>query len=256
MICARRTRTWQWLMVLAPSLALSQQPAPATVSAALERHRFSSMAMGPVNPPWRVAGLPGQKLPLTRFTIVRNGDTPVLQLQADASYANLVLDMGGTRLPPDATLRWRWQLLNAPEATDLRSRRGDDSALKVCALFDMALQGMSFGEQTRLRMARALSGEPLPAATLCYVWDRQLPAGSELPNAFSTRVRYLVLSQGPAQPGQWQTLERNLGRDFLRAFGHETTVVPPLLALAVGADTDNTGSHSLAYVGDLSLTTP
>jgi len=48
----------------------------------------------------------------------------------------------------------------------------------------------------------------------------------------------------------------NLGRDFLRAFGHETTVVPPLLALAVGADTDNTGSHSLAYVGDLSLTTP
>ena len=51
-------------------------------------------------------------------------------------------------------------------------------------------------------------------------------------------------------------VERNLASDFMAAFGHETAVLPPLLALAVGADTDNTGSASLSYVGDLRLSVP
>ncbi|MBP6501875.1 MAG: DUF3047 domain-containing protein [Rhodoferax sp.] len=254
---------WQALArlvaILVPGLALAQVVPTNTLAShapALAQHRFSSMDVGPVAPPWRVVGLPGQKMALTRFEIVRSGETPVLRLQADASYGNLVFDMAGAGLPVGARLRWRWQLERAPEDTDLRRKDGDDAPLKVCALFDMPLQGMSFGEQTRLRLARAMSGEPLPSATLCYVWDLQLPVGTELPNVFSPRVRYLVAGQGPARPGQWLSVERNLTSDFLRAFGHEATAVPPLLALAVGADTDNTGSSSLAYIGDLTLSAP
>jgi hypothetical protein len=244
---------------LMPALVLAQglpADADATRASLLSQHGFSSMAAGPVAAPWRVVGLPSQKMALTRFAIVRIGDTPVLRLRSDASYGNLVFDMAGASLPSGAMLRWHWQLERAPERTDLRRKDGDDAPLKVCALFDMPLQGMSFGEQARLRMARAMSGEALPSATLCYVWDRQLPVGTELPNIFSARVRYLVASQGMARPGQWQAIERNLGSDFLRAFGHETLVVPPLLALAVGADTDNSGSSSLGYVGDLRLSSP
>ena len=250
------TRLFTCLM---PGLVLAQAfPADATATRvpSLSQHRFSGMDVGPVAAPWRVAGLPNQKMAPTQFAIVRIGDTPALRVQADASYGNLVFDMAGTILPPGAQLRWRWQLARAPEATDLRRKDGDDAPLKVCALFDMPLQGMSFGEQTRLRMARAMSGEALPSATLCYVWDRLLPVGTELPNVFSARVRYLVASQGAARPGQWLAIERNLAGDFLRAFGHETTVVPPLLALAIGADTDNTGSSSLGFVGDLGLSAP
>ena len=51
-------------------------------------------------------------------------------------------------------------------------------------------------------------------------------------------------------------IERSLASDFMAAFGHETAELPPLLALAVGADTDNTGSASLSYVGDLHLSFP
>jgi hypothetical protein len=126
----------------------------------------------------------------------------------------------------------------------------------VCALFDMPLDGLSFGERTKLRMARTLSGQALPAATLCYVWDRLLPAGSLVPNIFSARVRYMVVSDGPPQPGHWVALDRPLAADFLRAFGHETRALPPLSALAVGADADNTGGSSLAVVGDLQLVSP
>ncbi|MEO7941562.1 MAG: DUF3047 domain-containing protein, partial [Burkholderiaceae bacterium] len=159
-------------------------------------------------------------------------------------------------LPPQSILRWRWQLGRGLPSSDLQRKDGDDTPIKVCALFDMALTGMSLGEQTRLRMARAVSGEPLPAATLCYVWDRQLPEGRVQPNVFSPRVRYLVVRQGPAEPGVWHRVERPLAQDFLQAFGDESSVVPPLMALAVGADADNTGGHSLAWVGDIQLTAP
>lgn len=212
------------------------------------------MPPGAVAPPWRIAGLPGQKLPLTQFAIVAPDARPVLRVAANASYGNLVLDTRGRRAGPDALLRWSWMLERNLQNSDLSTKPGDDVALKVCALFDMPLDGLALGERTKLRMARGISGEPLPAATLCYVWDRLLPVGSLVANVFSARVRYVVVSSGPAQPGTWLPIERNLASDFLRAFGHEATVVPPLLALAVGADADNTGGQSLGFVGDVTLT--
>ena len=252
-------RRWVWLCFLCtPSLAAAQTAADAiaSLSAALARASFSQMAAGPVGAPWRIIGLPDQKFPLTRFDIHRVDDGTVLRIQADGSYGNLVIAANNLALPPRTRLRWRWRLERGLPASDLLRKDGDDAPVKVCALFDMPLDGMSFGEQARLRMARALSGEPLPAATLCYVWDRLLPAGRLLANVFSPRVRYLVVSEGPQRPGEWRSVERPLAEDFLRAFGHETPVVPPLIALAVGADADNTGGSSLALVGDLQLLVP
>jgi hypothetical protein len=103
-------------------------------------------------------------------------------------------------------------------------------------------------------MARAVKGEKLPSATLCYVWDHQLPAGSQLPNAFTKRLRYVVLDSGEKQLGQWVAHERDLVADFMRAFGQEADGMPPLIAIAVGADSDNTQSGSLGYLGDVVLT--
>ena len=214
---------------------------------------FSAMPAGAVAPPWRIAGLPGQKLPLTQFAIMAGDARPVLRVAANASYGNLVFDTQGRQPGPNALLRWTWSLERGLQHSDLATKPGDDTALKVCALFDMPLDGLGLGERTKMRMARSISGEPLPAATLCYVWDRLLPVGSLVPNAFSPRVRYLVVSSGPPQPGKWLPVERNLASDFLRAFGHEAATVPPLLALAVGADADNTGGQSLGFVGDVTL---
>jgi len=224
------------------------------LAARLTQAGFSRMSAGPVKGPWREAGLPGQTLPLTRFDVQSQaGGDSILRIQADGSYGNLVFDTDSAPIATTTRLHWRWQLERGLPASDLRHKQGDDAPLKVCALFDMALDGLSFGEAAKLRMARALSGERLPAATLCYVWDRQLAVGSIVPNAFSPRVRYLVASAGPPQPGEWVAVERALGADFLRAFGGETRVLPPLMALAVGADADNTGGSSLGFLGDIRL---
>ena len=236
-------------------LALAETPLATTSAASLHSPAaFSVMAPGPVAPPWRLAGLPKQKKPFTQFDIVAPTGTPVLRLQAHASYGNLVFDTPHLAPSPELMLRWNWRLERGLEHSDLTSKEGDDAPLKVCALCDMPLDGLGLGERTRLRVARAITGEHLPAATLCYVWDYALPAGSTLANAFTSRLRYFVLSSGPARPGAWLHLERNLATDFLRAFGHETTTVPPLLAIAVGADADNSGGDSLGYVSDISLT--
>jgi hypothetical protein len=197
--------------------------------------------------PWRVVGLP-KKFPLTGFELVEAAGERALRITTDGSYGNLVHAWQG----PARTLQWRWRLERPLAAADLRSKQGDDVALKVCLLFDLPLSALPFGERTTLALARAVSGEALPAATLCYVWDTRLPVGTLLPNAYSERVRYLVLSSGPPVPG-WQSHRRDVAADFLRAFGHESAQVPPLSAVAVGADADNTRGSSLGWVTGLSL---
>jgi hypothetical protein len=257
----KRRTSPRWLagcaMLFAYGAAVAQTPEgpPSALQLAqrLSQSTFSSMGAGPVAAPWRIVGLPKQTLPLTRFDVVLDAGTAVVRVVANGAYGNLAFDTGGARLSPQTVLRWRWRLEQGLEGSDLRRKQGDDTPVKVCALFDMDLAGMSFGEQSRLRFARAMTGEPLPAATLCYVWDRLLPVGTELPNVFSARVRYVVASSGPARPGRWLELERRPGADFLRAFGHESREIPALIALVVGADADNTGGHSLAFVGDLAL---
>ena len=231
-------------MVLTPMPSLAQGAQPAV---------FSAMPAGLVVPGWRFAGLPSQKIAPTRFDVVDLGGKRVLRVQADASYGALLWDAGAARLGVGAMLRWSWQLERGLAQSDLSRKEGDDSPLKLCASFDMPLDGLPFAERTKLRMARALSGQALPSATLCYVWDRLLPEGSLIHNPHSSRVRFIVLNSGAARPGQWSGHERNLTQDFARAFGQESPVLPPLSALLIGADADNTQGSSLGYVGDVML---
>ncbi len=212
---------------------------------------FSSAAEGSPPAPWRVIGLPGSSKPLTQFDVVQLGAERVLRVRADHSYANL-----SHRLPPGTAagrLQWRWRLDQPVQDADLRTRKGDDIPIKVCALFDLPLEKLGFMERNLLRVARSASGEHLPGATVCYVWDQKLAVGTELPSPFTQRLSYVVLESGGTPLKTWTQHTRDLRADFLRSFGSVTDEVPPLLAIAVGADADNTASSSLAYIGDVQL---
>ncbi len=230
---------WQW-----PALA---QPAGAV--ALLQRFSTASDAAPPA--PWRVVGLPDRKVALSQFDVVALEGKQVLRLLSDKSYGTLSHGLpAGTQA---GMLRWQWRLDQPMPAANLLRKEGDDAPLKVCAMFDLPLEKIGFYERNLLRLARSVSGEHLPGATLCYVWDNKLPVGSELPNAYTKRVRFMVLDSGTTNLGQWVAHARDLRADFLKSFGTETDAVPPLLAIVVGADGDNTGSQSLGYIGDLSL---
>lgn len=214
---------------------------------------FSTAPEGAPPTPWRVVGLPDYKAPVTEFEIRPLDGTRVLQMRADKSYGTLSHALPPRVPGPQTMLQWRWRLDQPLASPNLRRKDGDDAALKVCAMFDMPLERLGFVERNVMRLARSRSGEHLPAATLCYVWEATLRPGTLLPNIYSARVRYLVLNGADAPLRQWSSHSRNLQQDFLKAFGDESPNVPPLLAIVVGADADNTGGTSLAYVGDLSL---
>lgn len=233
---------------LAGLLALCAAP----VAVAADLTPFSAAATGAAPEAWRAIALPANKVPPSRFDITALDGRNVLRLRSDKSYGTLTHAVGpaGTA---SRILRWQWRLDQPLAQSDLRRKDGDDAALKVCAMFDLPLDKLGFGERSLLRIARSVSGENLPAATLCYVWDTALPVGTLLPNIYSKRVRYVVLESGSQNLGRWFVHQRDIGADFLKSFGDETDTIPPLLAIAVGADADNTGGSSLGYLGDISL---
>jgi hypothetical protein len=235
-----------WLVVLL--LPLSRAQAQNT---ALTPFSSATGALAPA--PWRVVGVPGGKIPLTTYALVELDGRKVLRVEAAKSYGNLVHDLPPAQPEAGLRLRWRWRLDEALRGGDLRRREGDDSPLKVCALFDMPLAGLGLIERNLLRLARVASGEKLPSATLCYVWDGTLATGTLLPNAYTARVRFIVLDSGEQRLGQWVAHSRDLGADFRRAYGEESDALPPLQAVLVGADADNTGGRSLGHVGDITL---
>ncbi len=204
--------------------------------------------------PWRVALLPRQKPPATRFDVVELDGARVLRVTSPRSYGNLVHAFEPP-MPSPRSLRWSWRVDRAP-AGDLRTKEGDDVALKVCALFDWPRERLPFGERVKIATASALAGEALPTATICWVADERLPAGTWLPNAYTARIRMLVVRGRDAPPRRWSEHERDPRADFREAFADEWRdgdEMPALRAVLVGGDTDNTAAEGLGYLRTIDL---
>jgi Protein of unknown function (DUF3047) len=150
---------------------------------------------------WRVAALPQQKAPVTRYSVETVAERVALRIDAKASYGNLVHEMNGA--PAPRVLSWAWRVQQANPAIDLTTKSGDDQPAKVCISFDLPLSRVPFVERQLLRVARARSGENLPAATLCWVWAGAEAVGDVLPNAYTRRVRYVVLRNRDSGQGAW-----------------------------------------------------
>lgn len=239
---SRRTPRFP-LVLLLPVLAAAEASGPPPLPP------LAVPGSAQIQPGWEVSGLPAKyAVPTTRFEPIAMGPDTVLKVQSERSYGTLVHAWRGA--VPTA-LAWRWRVDQPVRQADIATRAGDDSALKVCVMFDQPLADIPFLQRQALRLARANSGTPLPPATLCYLWDHRYPAGTRLHNPYTARVRYLVVQGPESRLGTWQSVRRQPGPDFLAAFGDESATVPPVLAVAVGADSDNTGGASLAYLADL-----
>ena len=242
---AQLTRSFLAL-ALAAGLAAHAVAAADTVIAP-----FSAAASGDPPATWKFATLPN-KVP-TKYTVVDLGGARVLKVEADESYGNLVHAMH-MQVSDRSVLSWRWRVDKLLEDADIRTRAGDDSAAKLCVFFGFDSAKLSFGERTKLALGRASTGEDVPTETLCYVWDNKLPIDTGLVNAFTKRIRFIVLQSGSGKLGQWVAEKRDLSVDYQRMFSDESEgKIPEIVGVAVSADADNTHGHGLAYFGDVSL---
>jgi hypothetical protein len=110
---------------------------------------------------------------------------------------------------------------------------------------------MPVGERSLFNLAQFFSREKLPTATLCYVWANAEELGSIHNSPTTSRVRYMALDNSSSPMKTWKTHKRNLSDDFLKAFSAESSTVPAVTAIIIGADADNTQDNSLGYVGDI-----
>ena len=244
-------RAWPRCVGAAAALALVTLGAPAQQVAEPWRFEPPVDAEGRLSARWRVVGLPQQKPPLSSYVAESVDGRPALRLQAQGSYGNFVLDAAGQ--PAPQRIAWRWRLAQPNPAADLRTKPGDDTAARVCLAFELPLAQVPFVERQVLRIARSRTGEALPAATLCWVWGTVEPAGAVIDNPYSRRVRYIVLRTQADGSGRWLEESRDVAADWRRAFGDEAPEPPPLAAVIVAADADNTGAQSAAHLAGLRL---
>lgn len=225
--------------------------APARAADEVPIKAFSSAAPGEPPTVWKFATLPNKVA--TRFSIVDLAGTRVLKVEANESYGNLVHAMRA-KAGDHSALAWRWRVDRLVENADIKTRAGDDAAAKLCVFFAFDAAKLPLGERARLSLANSATGETVPTETLCYVWDNRLPIDTGLVNAFTKRVRFIVLESGSAKLGQWVSERRDLSVDYQRMFGDESEgKIPDIVGVAVSADSDNTHGHGLAYFGDVSL---
>ena len=149
-------------------------------------------------------------------------------------------------------LSWRWRADGFPPGEPGDKAR-DDFAARVYVVFDYPLEKVPLAQRLAIRVARALYGPDVPAAALVYLLHPG-PAGEDpIDSPYTSRAR-MIVARPAAQAGAWYAERRDLRADFQRAFGREYGPgMPPLKAIVVGADSDQTGARFRAWFGDVVL---
>jgi hypothetical protein len=224
--------------------------ATAGASGSGEIAAFSRAQPGTALPAgWRPLHLPRVVAP--EISLVEDGGTTVLRSRAAAAAGTVAHDLD---VPPAQRplLSWRWKVDRVVERADLAEKSGDDFAARVYVFYDVPAEALPVGARLKVLLARALWGERLPTAAICYVWDNRHAQGTSAWNPYTDRVRTVVLRSG--SPGAWAREERDLEADFRAAFGSQWTgAVPRVTGIAAGNDTDQTGETVTAWFGDFRL---
>lgn len=212
--------------------------------------RFSSALPGaPLPAPWKLVTLAKIKRQ-TRYSLVRDADTTVLRADADASMASVMHPLHFD--PRDhPVVEWRWKIAHLLRKSNIATRAGDDFPARFYVLFDYDIARLPFATRAKIRVARALFGEDVPLAVLCYVWDGKSVKGATAWSPYTDRVRIIVAQGGEARVNQWVSVRRNIVDDFRAAFGEYP---PRVSGVAVATDTDNTGESATAFYGDIRFT--
>jgi hypothetical protein len=209
------------------------------------------MPPGEVAPPWQLQKISGR--PVASFRVVDgDGDGGVVEAIASGSVASLIHPV---RVDSQSRpiLKWRWRIFDPVDASDIFARAGDDFPARVYVMFDLDLGELPFAERWKLRIARVLYGSWVPAAALCYVPSPNAPVGTIAPNAYSARIRMIVVDGDQSPSNEWVVFSRDVVGDYEDAFGGPA---PRITGIAIAIDTDDTGETAGAYFGDVALDCP
>ena len=196
---------------------------------------------------WQHCVFPGKKP--TAYHATRLDGRHVIQ--SDSKSAASMLRQSLRVEPAElGRLRFSWKVPELIKGADLTQRDTDDSPVRLVLAFEGDRSAFSAKNAMLSELALVLTGEPLPYATLMYVWGNHRAPGSVIINPRTDRIRKLVLESGPQQLGRWLDYERDIRADYEKAFGEAPGA---LLAIGIMTDTDNTRGSTLAWYGPVTL---
>jgi hypothetical protein len=196
---------------------------------------------------WQHWLLPGKQATDYAYARLDGRDTMAAKAESSASMLRQVL-----RIEPQALghVKFSWKVPELIAQADLGQREVADAPVRVVLAFEGDRSKFSLKNAMLSELSHAITGEPLPYATLMYVWCNTRAADSVIINPRTDRIRKLVVESGARHLNQWLDYERDVRADFEKVFGE-----PPgaLVGIGIMTDTDNTRSSSVAWYGPLSL---
>jgi len=150
-------------------------------------------------------------------------------------------------------LQFSWFVNELNPASELGDSAKDDAVVRVILQFDGDKAPFSARDRRLSDLVQLATGEPLPHATLMYVWDHRHPVGTVLRHPRTDRVRVLVVASGETGLGRWVDIERDIEADYTLAFGE---LPVRLIGLALMTDANNTGQRAEAWYGPITWSAP
>jgi len=196
---------------------------------------------------WKHQAFPGKKV--TQFRYARKDGRDAMAVQAESSASML---RRAVRIAPQdlGNVRFSWKVPALMEQADLALRDKADSSVRVVLAFEGDRSRLTPREAAVAELARAVTGEEMPYATLMYVWCNKRPAGAMIRSARSDRIRKIVVQSGSGGLNRWLDYERDIRADYERAFGEKPGA---LIGIGIMTDSDNTRSLAQAWYGPITL---
>ncbi|MEY3468222.1 MAG: hypothetical protein RL203_316 [Pseudomonadota bacterium] len=196
---------------------------------------------------WEQVKLPGKHN--THYSLVTLNGQNTLKANAQSSASMLRQKI---RIEPDAlnSVFFSWQVAELMASADMAERDHDDSPVRIVLAFEGDRKKFSMKNAILSELSHAMNGEPMPYATLMYVWCNHRPVNAVIENPRTDRIRKIVVESGSERLNQWLMYERNIRLDYENAFGE-----PPGALIGVGlmTDSDNTQSQVQAWYGAIQL---
>ena len=140
-------------------------------------------------------------------------------------------------------IRFKIRVLSIPSGSDLKKKSGDDAAFRLYVGFDRN------------------KGWFHPPHTIAYTWTENVDRDRIIQSPHFKEVRYLSIGIGLPPRGAdskeaWITIERDLRKDYRRAFPEDRKGVPALKGILLKCDSNNTGTSAKALVRSIELAGP
>lgn len=150
------------------------------------------------------------------------------------------------------TIAFSWKVAQLIPGADLSQRDAHDSPVRLVLAFEGDRSEFSMKNAMLSELSLTLTGEPMPYATLMYVWCNACAKEDVYVSPRTDRIREIALETGPERLGQWLSYQRDIQADYIKAYGQAPGA---LVGVGIMTDTDNTRQSAVAWYGPVSLTT-